>query len=58
MRRAYLIGKLPRQARPTDVARFVAEEEVRAIWPLAERYAGRARGFWRERLGLGGAPRA
>lgn len=56
--RAYLIGKLLRQARPDDVARFVTEEEVRAIWPLAERYAGRVREFWRERLGLGGAPRA
>jgi hypothetical protein len=56
--RAYLVGKLLRQARPADVARFVTEEEVRAIWPLAERYAGRAREFWRERLGLGGAPRA
>lgn len=56
--RAYLIGKLLRQARPADVARFVSEDEVRAIWPLAERYVGRARDLWRARLGLGGAPHA
>ncbi len=50
--RAYLIGKLLRQARPDDVARFVSDDEIRAIWPLAARHVGHARGYWRARLQL------
>lgn len=50
--RAYLVGKLLRQARPDDVARFVSDEEIRAIWPRAARYVGRSRAFWQERLGV------
>lgn len=50
--RGYLVGKLLRQARPADVARFVSDDEIRVIWPRAERYVGRARAYWRARLGL------
>lgn len=50
--RAYLIGKLMRQARAADVARFVGAEEARALWPLLQRYLGRAREAWRRRLGV------
>ena len=53
--RAYLIGKLLRQARPDDVSRFVTDDEIRAIWPLAVRHVGHARGYWRERLQLNDA---
>lgn len=48
--RAYLIGKLLRQARPEDVERFVSDDQVRAIWSSVERYLGRAREYWRARL--------
>ncbi len=50
--RAYLVGKLLRQARPEDVARFVSDDQVRAMWSTVERYVGRARAYWRARLGL------
>lgn len=50
--RAYLIGKLLRQARPEDVARFVSDDHLRAMWPSVERYVGRARAYWRARLKL------
>ncbi len=47
---AYLAGKLMRQARPGDVYRFVTEADIRTLWPLLERYLGRTRATWRERL--------
>ena len=44
--RAYLTGKLMRQARPDDVFEFVGLSEIDDLWPLLERYLGRTRPFW------------
>jgi hypothetical protein len=44
--RAYLIGKLMRQAKPDDVFTFVAAREIRELWPRLERYLGKSREFW------------
>jgi hypothetical protein len=44
--RAYLIGKLMRQAKPDDVFTFVSAREIEQHWPLLERYLGRTREFW------------
>lgn len=45
--RAWLIGKLMRQAKPDDVFTFVTLEEIRLLWPELEKYLGRTRAFWR-----------
>ena len=45
--RAYLAGKLLRQAKPDDVFRFLSLSEIRALWPLMERHLGKTRAFWR-----------
>ena len=45
--RAYLVGKLMRQAKPDDVFTFVTIEEIVELWPTLERYLGRQRPFWR-----------
>jgi hypothetical protein len=44
--RAYLVGKLMRQAKPDDVFLFVRPREIRALWPSLTRYLGRTREFW------------
>ncbi len=44
--RAYLIGKLMRQAKPDDVFLFVRPREIRDLWPRLTRYLGRTREFW------------
>ena len=44
--RAYLIGKLMRQAKPDDVFTFVSAREIRELWPRLERYLGKTREFW------------
>jgi hypothetical protein len=44
--RAYLVGKLMRQAKPDDVFNFVTAREIRELWPRVERYLGRSRPFW------------
>ncbi len=44
--RAYLIGKLMRQAKPDDVFSFVTADEIAALWPKLHRYLGRQRAFW------------
>ena len=44
--RAYLVGKLMRQAKPDDVFSFVSRREIRQLWPRIERYLGRSRAFW------------
>jgi hypothetical protein len=44
--RAYLVGKLMRQAKPDDVFSFVTESEIRELWPDVQPYLGRTRGFW------------
>ena len=45
--RAYLVGKLMRQAKPDDVFQFVRLAEIVALWPKLERYLGRTRPMWR-----------
>jgi hypothetical protein len=44
--RAYLVGKLMRQAKPDDVFLFVRPRTIRELWPRLERYLGRTREFW------------
>ena len=44
--RAYLVGKLMRQAKPDDVFTFVSAREIRGLWPRLERYLGKTREFW------------
>lgn len=44
--RAYLVGKLMRQAKPDDVFLFVRPREIRELWPRLIRYLGRTREFW------------
>ena len=44
--RAYLVGKLMRQARPDDVFEFVSVAGIRELWSDLERYLGRTRPFW------------
>jgi hypothetical protein len=44
--RAYLVGKLMRQAKPDDVFTFVSAREIRELWPRLERYLGKTRAFW------------
>jgi hypothetical protein len=44
--RAYLIGKLMRQAKPDDVFTFVSPREIRESWSLLVRYLGKTRDFW------------
>ena len=44
--RAYLVGKLMRQAKPDDVFVFVSVREIEDLWPDLERYLGRSRPFW------------
>jgi hypothetical protein len=44
--RAYLAGKLMRQAKPDDVFTFLSAREIRQLWPLLERYLGKKREFW------------
>lgn len=44
--RAYLIGKLMRQAKPDDVFTFVSAREIRALWSRLERHLGKTRPFW------------
>ena len=44
--RAYLVGKLMRQAKPDDVFTFVTVAEIVALWPKLLRYLGKQRPFW------------
>lgn len=44
--RAYLLGKLMRQAKPDDVLTLVTLAEISDVWPHLEPYLGRSRGFW------------
>ena len=39
--KAYLVGKLMRQAKPDDVFTFVTEAEIRALWGRLLPYLGR-----------------
>lgn len=44
--RAYLLGKLMRQAKPDDVFTFASPREIRDLWPSLERFLGDKREFW------------
>jgi len=44
--RAYLVGKLMRQAKPDDVFSFVRPVTIRELWPRLKPYLGRTREFW------------
>jgi hypothetical protein len=44
--RAYLMGKLMRQAKPDDVFSFASPKEIRELWPRIDRHLGRSRPFW------------
>jgi hypothetical protein len=44
--RTRMLGKLLREARDTDVWRFVSPEEVHSAWPRVVRHLGRRRAFW------------
>lgn len=44
--RAYLVGKLMRQAKPDDVFLFVRPGVIRELWPRLRPYLGRTREFW------------
>lgn len=44
--RAYLVGKLMRQARPDDVFLFATPRAIRELWPRLTRYLGQTREFW------------
>ena len=45
--KAYLVGKLMRQAKPDDVFTFVSVDEIVDLWPALQRYLGRHEEFWR-----------
>lgn len=49
--RAYLVGKLMRQAKPDDVFEFVTLDEVGELWPELQRYLGNKADFWEWILG-------
>lgn len=44
--RAYLVGKLMRQAKPDDVFEFVTPRTIEELWPKLNRYLGETREFW------------
>jgi len=45
--RAYLVGKLMRQAKPDDVFLFVRLKDIVELWPRLERFLGRSLPMWR-----------
>jgi len=49
--RAWLAGKLMRQAKPDDVFQFVRLRTIRELWPRLERHLGRTKPFWTWLLG-------
>jgi hypothetical protein len=44
--RAYLVGKLMRQAKPDDVFTFTTVDEIVELLPAIDRYLGHTREFW------------
>ena len=44
--RAYMVGKLMRQAKPDDVFQFAKAREIRELWPRLLPYLGKTRDFW------------
>ena len=43
--RAYLVGKMMRQAKPDDALQFVSPH-IADLWMLLEKYLGNSRDFW------------
>lgn len=56
--RAWLMGKLLREAKPDDVFQFVTLREITEIWPAVQGHLGRRREFWTWLLTEWGALRA
>jgi hypothetical protein len=44
--RAYLTGKIMRQAKPDDALQFVSMQEIADQWRSLEKYLGKTREFW------------
>ena len=44
--RAYLLGKLMREAKPDDVFLFVTRRDIETMWPGLQPHLGRMREFW------------
>jgi hypothetical protein len=44
--RAYLIGKVMRQAKPDDALQFISAQQIADLWPHLEKYLGNKRDFW------------
>lgn len=45
--RAYLLGKIMRQAKPDDVLQLVSMATIRELWLDLERYLGDSRELWK-----------
>lgn len=45
--RAYLIGKLMRQAKPDDVFLFVTPRQIYDHWQAVQKHLGKTSAFWR-----------
>ena len=54
--RAYLIGKLMRQAKPDDVFTFVTVDEICGLWSRIQKYLGKSLPFWTWLLSQWGRP--
>ncbi|MFY9341048.1 MAG: hypothetical protein WAT39_01070 [Planctomycetota bacterium] len=44
--RAYLVGKMMRQAKPDDVFTFVSRADILDLWPDLQMFLGRSKPFW------------
>lgn len=44
--KAWLVGKLMRQAKPDDVFSFVTIAEIRDLWADLRRHLGKTKPFW------------
>lgn len=44
--RAYLLGKVMRQAKPDDALQYVTPQEIADCWPSIEPHLGNSRPFW------------
>lgn len=44
--RAWLIGKMMRQAKPDDALQFVSAQQIADLFPTLEKHLGQTRDFW------------
>ena len=44
--RAYLTGKVMRQAKPDDALQFISAQQMADLWPHLEKHLGNKRDFW------------